>query len=315
MSSYISSIPTKRQDGLIENVCDLPKDFHVLRQHPLPRKILMVSPEHFNVDRPLNAHMTDEHGRTHTVDKEKAYAQWAHLKSIYEKLQFTVEVLPGVPQLPDMVFCANQSFPFISEQGEYCAVLSNMADDIRHREVPYIENFLKAKGYNTVFLPARSSLTRFESMGDALWLGRLQFILGGFGLRTHPDIYKILAARIGCPIAIFELKEPRFYHLDTCLSILDSTTALACAEAFTPQGLKLLQAIFKNLLLVPLKEADSPGFACNAHCPDEKHVILQQGNTVTNALLEKNGFVPIEIETGEFIKSGGSVFCMKLAFF
>jgi N-dimethylarginine dimethylaminohydrolase len=77
----------------------------------------------------------------------------------------------------------------------------------------------------------------------------------------------------------------------------------------------LLKSIFNNLIEVPLEEADSPGFACNAHCPDQKHVIIQTGCQKTLQLLKDYDFVPLEVDTSEFIKSGGSVFCMKLMFF
>ncbi|MES2614942.1 MAG: arginine deiminase-related protein, partial [Bdellovibrionota bacterium] len=161
----------------------------------------------------------------------------------------------------------------------------------------------------------RSENNSFEGMGDVSWLGRSKFILGGYGFRTNKSIYPILTKVTNTPIAIFELKNPKFYHLDTCLSVLNSTTALVCKEAFTAAGYELLQALFSNLLEVPLSEADSPGFACNAHCPDETHVIIQQGNKRAVELIKQHGFVPIEVDTSEFIKSGGSVYCMKLMYF
>ncbi|NDB82577.1 MAG: amidinotransferase, partial [Alphaproteobacteria bacterium] len=50
-------------------------------------------------------------------------------------------------------------------------------------------------------------------------------------------------------------------------------------------------------------------------CPDQKHVIIQKGCQKTLQLLKDHDFVPLEVDTSEFIKSGGSVFCMKLMFF
>ena len=54
--------------------------------------------------------------------------------------------------------------------------------------------------------------------------------------------------------------------------------------------------------------------ASNAHCPDGKHVLIQEGCPVTNRQLKEAGFIPVELETGEFLKAGGSVFCMKQMF-
>jgi len=281
---------------------------------PLPKQILMVSSNDFDIDNAINPHMQMQDGQIQTIDKEKAKTQWHELKKIYDKIGFQVSVLDSVPGLLDMVFCANQTFPFLNEHGNPCIVLSNMKDDRRHREVAYVADFFKSKGYELETIGARQSGSYFEAMGDALWLPGKKFILGGYGFRTSQAVYERLSSLTKAPIAVFELKNPKFYHLDTCLSILNETTALACREAFTDEGWQLLESIFSNLLVVPLEEADSPGFACNAHCPDQKHVIIQAGCQKTNKLISSNGFIPIETETSEFIKSGGSVFCMKLMF-
>jgi N-dimethylarginine dimethylaminohydrolase len=180
--------------------------------------------------------------------------------------------------------------------------------------VQHITAFFKTQKYETHSIGNRGEGYFFEAMGDALWLGQTKFILGGYGMRTDRRVYENLAQLTQSPVAIFELKHAKFYHLDTCLSILNSSTALACKQAFTDEGWELLHALFSNLLEVPLQEADAPGFACNAHCPDGKHVIIQKECTKTVQLLQKHNFIPIEVDTSEFIKSGGSVFCMKLMF-
>ena len=41
-------------------------------------------------------------------------------------------------------------------------------------------------------------------------------------------------------------------------------------------------------------------------------MLIQKGNPVTKEGLETAGFRVLELDTSEFIKSGGSVFCMKL---
>ena len=45
-----------------------------------------------------------------------------------------------------------------------------------------------------------------------------------------------------------------------------------------------------------------------------KTAILQHGSTVTVDVLDKEGYNVIEIDTSEFMKSGGSVFCMKMMY-
>ena len=300
---------------VISNVAELSISKGCLPLMPIAHKIMMVEPAYFNVDTPINAHMFKHDGSLQIVDKNKAIEQWKALKKLYESIGLSVYTVEPIKGLPDMVFCANQSFPYLDSCGNRYAVLSNMHNDVRNNEVSYINAFLTEQRYTTRQIASRTMGYFFESMGDALWLPGYKLIIGGYGYRTDKRIYPILSEITNASVAIFELKNPKFYHLDTCLSILNSTSALACKKAFTEEGWLLLKAIFPLLIEVPLEEADSPNFACNAHCPDGKHVIIQKGCRKSLKMLKNFNFVPLELDTSEFIKSGGSVFCMKLMFF
>src|SRR6056297_878589 len=95
-----------------------------------PRKVLMVSPEHFDVKYNINPHMVNAEGELNQVDTVQAQRQWTDLKSIFESIGLKVEVLPGQPNLPDMVFCANQTFPFLKND-QPAFVLSQMHSEKR----------------------------------------------------------------------------------------------------------------------------------------------------------------------------------------
>lgn len=300
---------------IVRNASELNFDLRSTPKMPLARRILMVRPTYFHVDNPINPHMRKADGTLHVLDKVKAMAEWETLRATYRSIGLEVYEGEAISGLPDMVFCANQTLPFVSRTGEYRAILSNMANDIRHKEVLGIKAALEHEGYSTDELPARDSSTLFEGMGDALWLPGHRVLLGGYGHRTHRSIYEKVAEITDATALVFELANPRFYHLDTCLSILDARSALACRDAFTPEGWELVERVFPNLIEVPVAEADSPVFACNAHCPDGKNVLMQLGAKETVQRLQVSGFHPIELSTEEFIKSGGSVFCMKLQFF
>jgi N-dimethylarginine dimethylaminohydrolase len=158
-----------------------------------------------------------------------------------------------------------------------------------------------------------------EGMGDLISVPRTAdrpgFICAGHGQRTDRRILQWVAERTGQPVVAFELLNKKFYHLDTCLSVLNARTALACRDGFTDSGWKLLETLFPNLIVADLAECDAPGFAANCHSPDGKTVVIQKGNSLTERALSRAGFEVIEVETDEFIKAGGSVFCMKLMFF
>jgi len=300
---------------IIQTAEELNFDVRSTPAMPVARRIMMVRPTYFHVDNPINPHMRKADGSLHVLDKPKAMQEWDGLRTAYMNLGLQVFEADAINGLPDMVFCANQSLPFLTRTGERKAILSNMANDIRNREVPGIAAALERNGYKTVALPQRSAQTLFEGMGDALWLPGYRVLLGGYGHRTHKAIYGSVAELVDATVIVFELANPRFYHLDTCLSILDGSSALACREAFTQDGWELVKKVFPNLIEVPLSEADSPAFACNAHCPDGKNVILQAGSKQTVTRLKAAGFKAVGLSTEEFIKSGGSVFCMKLQFF
>ncbi|MFM7468800.1 MAG: dimethylarginine dimethylaminohydrolase family protein [Vampirovibrionales bacterium] len=283
--------------------------------------IRMIRPDAFRVEDAINPHMQNASGELNTPNLDLAHYQWHKLREAYETIAvnapqpLTLSVLPCTPHLPDMVFAANQALPALLPCGEKVAVLSHMANPVRHLEVDAVSRGLEAIGYRTLQIPPAYAQEHFEGMGDALWVPGRRLLLGGYGFRTSQRIYEWLSQVLHTDIVTFALLKPRFYHLDTCLSLLNETTVLACLEAFTTEGIDALYQLFPHVLEVPLSEADSPGFACNAHCPDGQHVILQEGNTITETMLKQRGFIPVPVNTSEYVLSGGSVFCMKVALF
>lgn len=276
----------------------------------LPACVLMTSPEFFDVKYVINPHMAEHIG---TVDYARALDEWHALKESYEKIGLSVHTVEGKPGLPDMVFCANQTLPFqLPNGGRNGIVLSEMVADERRPEVRYFHDFFNALGYQTLSLDTDQTVN-FEGMGDALWHSGRFLLWGGYGYRTDSQAYEIISELIDVPICLLELTDPDFYHLDTCLSILDESTALIYPGAFQANGLELIRALFDRVLEAPENEAREL-FACNAHCPDRRHVLIQQGCEKTNNELQKADYIPIELDTSEFLKAGGSVYCMKQMF-
>ncbi len=276
---------------------------------PRPGRVLMTSPDHFRVAYVINPHME---GNIGDVDPESARRQWDALKAAYERLGMEVTVMAGVKDLPDMVFCANQTLPYLTPGGERGAVMSRMHAEQRKPEVQHYERFFRGEGYEVHTL-APDLPGDFEGMGDALWHPGRYLLYGGYGYRTDRTVYDRLADALGIPVVALELTDPDFYHLDTCLCPLDEETALLYPGAFTDEGLQTVRAHFKRTIEAPEAEARER-FACNAHSPDGRHVLIQEGCTDTNEMLRQLGYEPVELDTSEFLKSGGSVFCMKLMY-
>ena len=274
------------------------------------KKILMVDPEFFDVVYAINAHMITQDGLLNKVDRTLAKSQWNHLREIYVELGFRVEVMPGIPGLPDMVFSANQSLPFWNKKTQRPGViLSRMRSEFRQPEVQSFEAQYKKMGYDIFHLDSALCL---EGNGDALFQG--ETLWGGYGFRTDLSVYEKVREMTGREIIPLELKNEYFYHLDTCFSILDLQTAAVVPEAFRPQDLELIHSRFKRIISIDFLEAKD-NFAGNCHSPDGKHVLLQAGSTKFCEALKRNNFTPVELDTSEYMKSGGSVFCMKMMCF
>jgi len=272
----------------------------------LPDKVLMCSPKYFEVNYSGNEFMKGNIGNT---DKDKALLQWSNLKSIYENLGYSVVLINPAENLVDMVFTANQSLPFIDENSAKNVVLSKMKNEQRRNEVMFFKEFYENNGYKVHELS--DSIMYFESEGDCVIDYERRILFGGYGFRTQENVYDILKKITGFNVVKLKLVNPVLYHLDTCLSVLNSNTAVIAKSAFDESGLNALKSSFENIILADENE-NMNYFVCNCHCPDGKNVIVQKGSSIFKKDVIKNGFNLIEVETGEFMKSGGSVFCMKL---
>lgn len=274
---------------------------------PIPKDTLMVNPKHFSVEYVINPHMAQNVG---SVNKMEALNEWDVLKSTFEQIGITVHEIESVEGLPDMVFCANQSLPFIAKDGARHVFMSIMHADQRKEEVPYIEQWYRQNGYEIHYLD-HNKIDDFEGCGDAIWHTGRRLLWGGYGYRSSLLAYEEISETFEVPVIALKLVDEDFYHLDTCFCVLDDHTALVYPGAFTDEGLELIDSVFDQIIYASKYEA-TKFFACNATCPDSKNVIIQQGCTDVNKNLRDAGFSIHEVSTYEFLKSGGSVFCMKM---
>lgn len=292
---------------LVRTVRELP-DPRSLQALPLPDRVLLADPTYFDVETVQNPHME---GNVDGIDRYLARLQWRQVEDAYRSLGMPVDVLPPQPFLPDFVFCANQTLPVpagLLSAGP-TAIRSIMRSARREPEVPHVVAALEKLGVEVLGLDPYL-VPRFEGTGDALWHPRRALLYGGRGPRSTEQAYEFVSAWTGVPAVLLNLIDPRFYHLDTCLAPIDEITAVCFPGAFDDEGLAMLRRCFPRLLEVG--EADAMWMFCNGHSPDGKTYIVQEGSAAA-ADLRALGYELIEVETGEFRKAGGSVFCMKLA--
>lgn len=272
-----------------------------------PKTVLMATPEFFDVEYAINPHMNDADGQLHRIDQPLAQTQWLHLKQKFESLGVNVAIIDGQKGWPDMVFTANPCFPYLKDNRMHL-LLSQMHAPQRKSEPKFIAQWAEAN--NIPFTVADEDMD-FEGMGDALWNYETEEIYGGYGFRTKKEAYQKLTELTGKTVHLLELKSPYFYHLDTCLCILNGTTAMAAKEAFSNESWAFLKSKFSDLIEIDPAEAKTH-FAGNACSVNGKDVLLPTNCPKTMQALIGRGFSIHLCDTSEYIKSGGSVFCMKM---
>ncbi len=277
----------------------------------LPKKALMVTPQYFKIEYSINPYMRDEAGRLKVVDTTAAVKQWNSLKSTYESLGIQVETINGEANLPDMVFAANQSLVFWHNQRPH-VILSRMKAAERRPEVDCFENWFRANNY--VVTKFENPDVFCEGNGDVLLDPKFRLFWGAIGPRTNTAAYHELSQRFQIPVINLHLKSNDFYHLDTCFSILNQDTVAIQPEAFDQEALQIVKYRFKNVIEINYQE-NKTTFAGNCHSPNGTDVILHKGSQQFVKDLKARGLRAHEVDTEEFIKSGGSVFCMKMMVF
>ncbi len=275
------------------------------------KSVLLGHPGEFQVVEAINPHMRAADGRLNEIDSDLALRQWQRLKAEYEGIGIKVRVLPAQPNLADACFTANPTMTLPLPDGSKHVWLARMAHPSRKPECELHRAFFEELDFPIRRMP--DPVIRFEGCGDAVLHPECFLIHGGIGPRTDPKAWQALAkAYPELDILTYELLDERFYHLDTALAPLNRNIALYVSEAFTSEGLELLQEAFPIALPLPLEEALL--FAGNAHCPDGRHVLIEEACRLTQSMLTELGFKPIPIPTSEFRKSGGSVFCLKQSY-
>ena len=196
--------------------------FHFwIKDTQMAPSLLMVEPDYYKIEYAINPFMLDENGKLKQVDGAKAKEQWAALVEVYKSLGVKVHTLKARPELPDMVYAANNALVFFNPQtGKKTAVMAKMKSPFRRPEVPFFEKWYLENGYDVLHLEKFTG--SFEGCGDALIQHKRTspIVWGGYGQRTDKSVYYELIDRFNFHVITLELVHPDFYHLDTCFAIL-----------------------------------------------------------------------------------------------
>lgn len=213
----------------------------------------------------------------------------------YRALGHTVETLVPDPDLPDMVFAANGA---LVVDGRVLG--ARFAYPERTAEAELHLDWFRAHGFTDIREPSHVN----EGEGD--FAVTATYILAGRGFRSSPLSHDEAQEFFGRPVIGLDLVDPRYYHLDTALSVLDGDEVMYYPQAFSPGSRAVLRRLFPDALLV--EDQDAAAFGLNS-VSDGLHVLLPQAATGLPAALRDRGFEPVPMDLGELLKGGGSVKC------
>jgi len=283
----------------------LPQVSYLATISEMAKHVLLCPPAYFDVVDQKNPYMS----ATSPVDREKAQRQWQALRSALEQAGCQIETIVPAPGLEDMVFAANQVFVGFHEGLGKFIVPSRMVHASRQREVPLYVDWYCRRGYKIVDVNLGEDC--LEGHGDLLWHPNWSRIYAGFGFRsTQAGVEKFRAAmsQLDIPVVPLHLIDAYCYHLDTCFCPLNNEAVLIYPGAYTPESLATLRGLWRRVHELTADEAHK--FMGNG--------IMANGSYLTpyltphlEAILRQEALTSVIVDTSEFEKSGGSLFCMK----
>lgn len=254
----------------------------------------MCRPDHFDVYYSINPWMDP----AAPVDRELAMSQWETLRATFESYGHHVDVVPGEPGLPDMVFAANSGL-IVGDR----AMSAKFTHAERAAEGPAYHRWFAARDFAK--LVAAQEIN--EGEGDFVLVG--DFFLAATGFRSSVAAHREVERFFGVPVVSLELVDPRFYHLDTVLMVLGDQEIAYYPPAFSEASRAVLAEMFPNAILAT--EADAMVLGLNG-VSDGYHVFVSERATDLIAALVARGYHPIGMNLSELLKAGGGVKCCTL---
>jgi len=256
-------------------------------------RFLMCRPTYFAVDYRINPWMDP----TAPYDTGLAIRQWTTLRQVFRDLGHQVDEIDPLPGLPDMVFAANGATVI---DGRVLGV--QFRDPERADEGPAYRAWFERAGFE-VHEPKFVN----EGEGDLLLAGDV--LLAGTGFRTAHAAHARAQEVFGRPVISLQLVDPRFYHLDTALCVLDRDTIAYLPEAFSLGSQAVLRQLFPTAVVADLADAEVLGL--NA-VSDGRHVVLPAQATGLARALRDRGYATIGVDMSELRKAGGGPKCCTL---
>ncbi len=279
------------------------------RDRDFGARILMCAPEHFDVSYTINPWMDpSEWSREANTLGLAARREWKRLKQKLTQLGATIELVPPVKGLPDLVFTANAAVVM-----DGTALVASFRYPERQPEAAQYERSFRelwARGAIDAVRTMPEGVL-LEGAGDCVWDRARQMFWMGFGPRSDKDAARVVAETYGVAALPLELVNPRFYHMDTALAPLPRGEVMYVPSAFSEDGLRQFYARVAPEQRIALSEKDAAVFAANAVKLGD-NIVMSSCSTALRRRLEEAGYRVHPTNLGTYHRSGGSTFCLTL---
>jgi len=274
-----------------------------------PPVILMIDPAHFDVSYTINPWMRPAAWQLDVESyRHAARLAWEALRVTLIKSGAVVEVVPGAPGWPDMVFPANAAVVLDGR-----ALLARFRYPERQGEEAFFRSAFEGllrRGLLHEIAELPPGLVH-EGAGDGIWDSTRQLFWTGFGPRSDKAAADEITRFFGRPAVSLELATPRFYHLDTCFCPLSAGEFIIFPPAFTAEALGLIHERVPQELLIEATPDEAAAFCVNAVSLG-RTVVMAKAPPRLRAVLAERGYSVNEVDLSPFILSGGGAFCMTL---
>jgi N-dimethylarginine dimethylaminohydrolase len=271
-------------------------------------RFLMCRPEHFAVSYAINPWMDPQSWARDDRAHFAAAREWRALHRSLLELGASVELVPPVAGLPDLVFTANAGVVL-----DRRVLLARFRHPERAREEPHFEaafRALQARGVidSVTKLPPGLVL---EGAGECVFDAKRKLFWMGHGPRSDVAARTMVADFFGQDVVALQLADERFYHMDTALCPLDGGEVIYLPSAFTRIGRAEICARVATQDRIELDVHDGNRFAANAVCLGMT-VIMSSASEHLRAELNARGYRVVQTPLPSFLRSGGSAFCLTL---
>lgn len=265
----------------------------------------MVDPEAYRIDYAINPYMDP----AVQPDRARARDQWETLAGTLRALGATVDVVPALPQAPDMVYAMNLGLvalrPEWSGPGRRSVVMSHMRHPQRRVETPAARAWFEGHAFAASYVGRDGVGAHFEA-GDAFpFRGDL---VVGHGPRTDELALKHLADDLGVQVRGVRIVHPGMYHLDLAFCPLDDDHALVCPAAFDDASARALLDLVPQPVV--LSEEEAIGSWCANSVVVGRTVVMPACPRRVRNWLDTLGFDVVLVDVSEFHLGGGSIRCL-----